>query len=167
MKRLHHYLRLNLAILLTLLLAVPFSEAASGDAKDGQNQQTSGIASQTAPQQPATASGLSEPTSTTTSPAQSSEDQTSSSSQASLEPDAPQAAVPQQNTTEPVGTAAAPYEKPLGVAVSRPAGAAIAPAKQKRSRSLLIRVGLVVGAAVAIGAVVALSKASPSEPSTR
>ena len=70
----------------------------------------------------------------------------------------------QQNGTEPVGTAAAPYEKPLGVAASRPAGAVMAPAKQRRTRTILIRVGLIAGAAVAIGTVVALSKTSPSRP---
>lgn len=68
------------------------------------------------------------------------------------------------NSPTPVGTAAAPYEKPVGAAVSRPAGAAIAPAKQKRRRSILIRTGLVIGAAIAIGTVVALSKSSPNRP---
>lgn len=73
---------------------------------------------------------------------------------------------PQQQTapSQPLGTAAAPAEPASGVAASRPAGAAIAPAKQKRSRTLAIRVGLLVGAAVAIGTVVALSSASPSRP---
>jgi hypothetical protein len=71
---------------------------------------------------------------------------------------------PQNTTTKPVGTAAAPYEKTTGVAASRPAGAVIAPAKQRRARSILIRVSVVVGAAVAIGTVVALSRASPSRP---
>jgi hypothetical protein len=70
----------------------------------------------------------------------------------------------QSGTQAPVGTAVAPYEKPIGVAASRPAGAVIAPAKQRRARSILIRVGVVVGAAVAIGTVVALSRASPSRP---
>lgn len=83
--------------------------------------------------------------------------------------DAPQSlgnpqATAQQNGTEPVGTAAAPYEKPLGVAASRPGGAVMAPAKQRRTRTILIRVGLIVGAAVAVGTVVALSKTSPSRP---
>jgi hypothetical protein len=68
------------------------------------------------------------------------------------------------NPSEPVGTAVAPYESPVGAAVSRPTGAAIAPAKQKRRHTFLIRVGLIVGAAVAVGTVVALSKASPSRP---
>jgi hypothetical protein len=63
-----------------------------------------------------------------------------------------------------VGTAAAPYEKPTGVPGSRPAGAAIAPAKQKRVRAIVIRVGLILAGAGAVGAVVGLSKASHSQP---
>jgi hypothetical protein len=65
---------------------------------------------------------------------------------------------------KPVGAAAAPFERTTGVAASRPAGAVIAPAKQRRARSILIRVSIVVGAAVAIGTVVALSHGSPSRP---
>jgi len=70
----------------------------------------------------------------------------------------------QGNTQAPVGTAAAPYEKTTGVAASRPAGAAIAPARQRRARSILISFGVIVGAAVAVGTVVGLSHASPSRP---
>ena len=71
----------------------------------------------------------------------------------------------QQNPPEiPVGTAAAPAEKTLGATASRPAGAAIAPAKQRRSRSFLIHVGIIVGACAAVGTVAALSHASPSQP---
>jgi hypothetical protein len=81
-------------------------------------------------------------------------------------PDSPPAAPPQPPAVphEPVGTAAAPYEKVTGVPASRPAGAAIAPAKQKGARSILIKVGLIVAAGVAIGTVVALSTASSSKP---
>ena len=66
----------------------------------------------------------------------------------------------------PVGTAAAPYTKTTGFAASRPAGAVIAPAKQKRARSILIRVGVIVGAVIAVGTVAALttSGASHSRP---
>jgi len=70
----------------------------------------------------------------------------------------------QSPPAKPVGTAAAPYEKPTGVAASRPAGAVIAPAKQRRARIILIRTAIIVGAAVAVGTVVALSKGSPSKP---
>jgi len=72
----------------------------------------------------------------------------------------------QQTSTpqQPVGTAAAPYEKPTGVAGSRPAGAAIAPGKQRRVRAIVIKVSLILAGAGAVGAVVGLSRASHSEP---
>lgn len=70
---------------------------------------------------------------------------------------------PQQNTN-PVGTAAAPVAKPSGVAASRPAGAVIAPSKQKRRKAILIRVGIIVGAGVAVGTVAALSRSSSARP---
>jgi hypothetical protein len=66
--------------------------------------------------------------------------------------------------TKPLGTAAAPYIKPTGVTGSRPAGAVIAPGKQRRARAILISVGVVAAAAVAVGAVAGLSHASPSRP---
>lgn len=69
-------------------------------------------------------------------------------------------ALPQQ----PVGTAAAPAEKPSGVPGSRPSGVAIAPAKQKRVRAFVISFGIALAGAAAIGTVVGLSKASHSTP---
>lgn len=78
---------------------------------------------------------------------------------------AQQAPAQQQSTPQqPVGTAAAPYEKPTGVSGSRPAGAAIAPAKQRRVRAIVIRVAIVLAAGAAVGAVVGLSKATHSAP---
>ncbi len=71
---------------------------------------------------------------------------------------------PPAKVQKPVGTAAAETTTTTGFAVSRPAGAALAPAKQKRSRTILISVGAVVGAAVALGTVAALSKGTPSKP---
>lgn len=70
----------------------------------------------------------------------------------------------QNGAAQPVGTAAAPSETATGVAASKPAGAAIAPAKQRRVRTFLISIGVVVAACVAVGTVVALSHDSPSEP---
>lgn len=70
----------------------------------------------------------------------------------------------QQTPHEPVGTAAAESVEVTGVAASRPAGAAVAPAKQRRARSILIKVGALVGAGVAIGTTMALSQGSPSKP---
>jgi len=68
------------------------------------------------------------------------------------------------STPRPVGTAAAEVGNASGVAASKPAGVAIAPAKQRRVRSFLIKMGAIVGAGVAIGTVVALSQSSPSTP---
>jgi hypothetical protein len=65
---------------------------------------------------------------------------------------------------KPLGTAAAPAEPVTGVAATRPVGSAIAPAKQRRARVILIRMSIVIGAAVAVGTVVALTRASPSRP---
>lgn len=64
--------------------------------------------------------------------------------------------------SQPTGTAAAQAEKPAGSAGSRPAGAAIAPAKQRQVRSFLIKMGVIAGAGIALGTVYALSVASPS-----
>ena len=73
-------------------------------------------------------------------------------------------AATQQSPGKPVGTAAAPAESTVGITASRPAGAVIAPAKQRRARAILIRVGLIVGAGVALGTVLALTHATPSQP---
>jgi len=70
----------------------------------------------------------------------------------------------QQTSHEPLGTALAEPLQTTGVAASRPAGAAVAPAKQRRVRTILIRVGSLVGAGVAIGTTMALSQGSPSRP---
>ncbi len=65
---------------------------------------------------------------------------------------------------QPQGAAAARVQPTTGAAASQPAGAALAPVKQKRSRSFLIRLGVLAGAGIAVGTVVALSSASPSKP---
>ena len=44
------------------------------------------------------------------------------------------------------------------------AGVAVAPAKQRRVRTIVIRVGAIVGAGVAVGSVVALTAATSSKP---
>lgn len=66
--------------------------------------------------------------------------------------------------TAPSGAAAAKAAPAKGAPASRPVGAAIAPVKQRGHRSLLLKVGLVAGACVAVGSVVALSKASSAKP---
>jgi hypothetical protein len=74
------------------------------------------------------------------------------------------APAPQATPREPVGTAVAEPITTTGVAASKPAGVAIAPAKQRNVRSLLIKMGLIVGAGAAIGVTYGLSKGSPSTP---
>ena len=70
----------------------------------------------------------------------------------------------QNGAAQPVGTAAAPAANGTGVAGSRVSGAAIAPGKQRRVRTFLISIGVVVAACVAVGTVVALTHATPSQP---
>ena len=85
-------------------------------------------------------------------------------------PDAPQSQNPpsqsssMQQSNEPSGAAGAKAASPKGAPVAQPAGAAVAPAKQHGHRSLLIKIGLLAGAGVAIGSAAALSHGSPSRP---
>jgi cytoskeletal protein RodZ len=65
---------------------------------------------------------------------------------------------------KPVGTAAAEAPDASGIAASQPAGVAIAPAKQRRTRTLILRLGALIGAGAAIGSVVALTSATSSKP---
>jgi cytoskeletal protein RodZ len=74
-----------------------------------------------------------------------------------------QSQVPRQQT-EPQGSATAGKVPTAGGAAAKPAGAAIAPAKQRQARSLLIKMGAVVAGAVAAGTIYALSKGTPSTP---
>jgi cytoskeletal protein RodZ len=73
-------------------------------------------------------------------------------------------AAPQQPTQRPVGTAAAPSFTTSGVAASQPSGVAIAPEKQRRVRTIVIRVGAIIAAGVAVGTVVGLTEATSSKP---
>ena len=76
-------------------------------------------------------------------------------------PDAPQ---PRQSSTEPQGAATAERVPTAGGSAAKPAGVAIAPAKQHRTRSLLIKFGAVAAAGVAAGTVYALSRGTSSNP---
>lgn len=70
----------------------------------------------------------------------------------------------QQKSQEPLGAAAAEGIKTEGGGASRPAGTAIAPAKQHQVRSFLLKFGAVAAAGVAIGTVYALSRGTSSTP---
>jgi hypothetical protein len=92
-----------------------------------------------------------------------SQSQNSSAPQQSPPSSPQQSGSPQTGTPiQPSGTAAAPAITTTGNAASRPAGAAIAPPKQRQVRSLLIKFGFIAGAGVALGTVAALSMGSPS-----
>jgi hypothetical protein len=69
-----------------------------------------------------------------------------------------------QKMQRPVGTAAAEAPKVTGITAAQPAGVAIAPAKQKRVRTLVLKIGAIVGAGAAVGTVIALTAATPSKP---
>jgi hypothetical protein len=82
------------------------------------------------------------------------------SAQPAPSPSAQNQAAPQT----PVGTAVAETPISSGVAASEPAGVAIAPAKQRRARTIIIKTGAIIGAAVALGVVIGLTEATSSKP---
>ena len=65
---------------------------------------------------------------------------------------------------EPVGTAAAEASNVTAISASQPAGVAIAPAKQHRVRTIILKTGAIIGAGVAVGAIVALTAATSPKP---
>lgn len=98
---------------------------------------------------------------------QSAESGTASQAPAGTIPDAPQvqpATQDQQQAPVPSGTAAAKAATVKGSPVAKPAGAAVAPVRQRGHRSLIIKLGLLAGAGIAVGTAVALSAGSPSRP---
>ena len=149
MKSSNYWVGRFLSVVLILLLAFPMSEAGLARAQQ---------ASQSAPSvpNPEVASALPEAPTPANPQAANPGEQTAP----------PQSADGQSgsNPHKPVGAAAAPYEPTLGIAASRPAGAAIAPAKQRRVRTILISLGVIAGAGIAVGSVAALSHGSPSKP---
>jgi hypothetical protein len=71
---------------------------------------------------------------------------------------------PEQQMQQPLGAATAEGVTTVGGAASRPAGMAIAPAKQSQRRSLLIKVALIAAAGIAVGTVYGLSKGTSAKP---
>ena len=146
-------------VLVLSLITIPETASAQQPAATDQQQQpapTSSQQPQTAPPaQPAT-----------TAPAENTAQSQPAQTQPNELPNSPGSVRPQQpaGTERPIGTAAAEIGNASGIVASKPAGVAIAPAKQRQSRSLLIKLGAVIGAGVAIGTVMALSNGSPSRP---
>lgn len=162
MRASNHWLGRLVAVVLTALLALPAGHSGSAMAQQAV-QSGSQTASSTASNS-TSATGSSPSDSAGVAESELPENPSPASDQA--QPAAPQSspAQSQDSTHRPVGTAAAPYEPVTGVAASRPAGAAIAPAKQRRVRTFLISLGVIAGAGIAVGSVVALSHGSPSRP---
>jgi len=79
-------------------------------------------------------------------------------------PDTPQPQLTQSPQQSPTGAAGAKAANPKGAPAAQPVGAAVAPVRQKGHHSLIVKLGLIMGAAAAIGTVVALSERSPSRP---
>jgi hypothetical protein len=77
-------------------------------------------------------------------------------------PEAPQPKT--QQPTQPVGAATAERVPTAGGAAAKPAGAAIAPAKQHQTRGLLIKIGAIAAAGAALGTVYALTRSTGSLP---
>ena len=75
-------------------------------------------------------------------------------------PEGPQPKKP----AEPVGAATAESVPTAGGAAAKPAGVAIAPAKQHQTRSLMIKIGAALAAGAALGTVYALSHGTSSTP---
>jgi hypothetical protein len=151
-----------IASCLILFLLVPFVSATVLPGQDGQAVVVSSAQAQNSPSPAQDANPEALPNSPGSMRAQAAENNPQFVAQQSPPPQ--QQSPASQQAQEPVGTAAAGSVETTGVAASKPAGAAIAPAKQRRTRALLIKVSALVGASVAIGTVVALSNASPSRP---
>lgn len=100
--------------------------------------------------------------------AQNTTQQQGSSSSSSSSPTTPQSAPSTESQDSkpqrPVGTAAAEAPVVSGTTAAEPAGVAVAPAKQRRVRTIVLKMGAIIGAGVAIGTVVALSAGTSSKP---
>jgi anti-anti-sigma factor len=164
------WLKRHVAGCLVFLLIAPLAAAAPPQQETSSSRQADVSAAQAQPQSQVSGSGASEanyepfqPQALPDSPG-TVRSQTSDNNQQSSSGQQPSPKKQQDVSQEPVGTAAAEFIKTTGVAASKPAGSAIAPAKQRRARSILIKVAAIAGAGAAVGAVVALSAASPSRP---
>jgi|ERR1700722_4556064 len=149
------------------LLASPSQDSQSNSTQSSSTQSSSNQSSsnQSSANQSSSSQANSSPSAT--SPTAGQAGTTSQKPEDSL-PDAPQATpqtqTGQQQEPAPSGTAGAKAANVKGAPVAQPAGAAVAPARQHGHRSLLIKLGLLAGAGIAVGTVVALSAKSQPRP---
>jgi hypothetical protein len=135
--------------------AAPAQQTQGDQAQNNQDQQNVGTSQESATPDPS--KGPLQPNDTQLPNAPSASQPQPSSS-------APDQAQSPQPTETPLGAAAAEAGKVSGGAASRPAGTAIAPAKQHQTRSLLIKIGAIAAGAAALGLVYGLSRGTPSVP---
>jgi anti-anti-sigma regulatory factor len=172
LKMTHHLLTRLVSGIVVFAVLASASARAVGKQEPADSPQQTPAASSTStqdPSQPAAPPAVEDPTKNLPSPHSTSEAMPDSPGAVRSQVPANGAAQtsPQQpaaNATTPLGTAAAELTTTSGVAASKPAGAAFAPAKQHRMRTIVISMAAVLGAGVAVGSVVALSEGSPSKP---
>ncbi len=134
-----------------------------------QNTQPAAPANQTQPQQPASPGTSVNPSQAPLAPVTTYPDASDQPQQQTSPNAAPaQTTVPEgpkpKTQTEPVGAATAESVPTTGGAAAKPAGIAIAPAKQHQTRSLLFKIGAVAAAGAALGTIFALSHGTSSTP---
>ncbi|HKT50907.1 MAG TPA: hypothetical protein VJV96_11435 [Candidatus Angelobacter sp.] len=167
----------SLSLVLALALAISpemLAQQASSQAQSTQQQPTPQQTGQPAPApQTPPSGGAINPSQpplqpVTTYPSASDTDQNQQSPTASQQDqntaNAPEAPQPKQQPSQPVGAATAEHVPTAGGAAAKPAGAAIAPAKQHQTRSLLIKIGAIAAAGAAVGTIYALSRGTSSTP---
>jgi len=148
--------RLSVPLLVAVLL-IAFNFSAAQDAPQQQKSPPSGLTidPSAGPLKPSEAPG----------DAQSTQTPLPDAPQPPAAPAQPPARLATQPTyQEPLGAAAAGQIKTAGGPASRPAGEAIAPAKQHQYRSVLIKLGVVAAVGIAAGTVYGLSRATSSTP---
>jgi hypothetical protein len=134
-----------------------------------QNTQPIAPSNQNQPQQPASPGTSVNPSQAPLAPVTTYPDAADQSQQQSSPNAAPQTTTipegPQpKKPAEPVGAATAESVPTSGGAAAKPAGIAIAPAKQHQTRSLLFKIGAVAAAGAALGTIFALSHGTSSTP---
>jgi hypothetical protein len=160
-----------LAMALAAAFWMPGSMSAQTAAQPGAGTQTSPASSTPQGQAPANATQPKPPASgTTVNPSQAplqpvtTYPDAAGNAQSQSTPGVPEAPQPKQPGNEAQGAATAEKVPTAGGSAAKPAGVAIAPAKQHRTRSLLIKFGAVAAAGVAAGTVYALSRGTSSNP---
>jgi hypothetical protein len=134
-----------------------------------QNAQPAAPAGQNQPQQPASPGTSVNPSQAPLAPV------TTYPDAAGAQQDQPSPSAAPQTTTVPEGPKPKPQAEPVGAATAesvpttggaaaKPAGIAIAPAKQHQTRSLMLKIGAVLAAGAALGTVYALSHGTSSTP---